>query len=402
MKTALLLASLQLAFGFRNIRSELNMSSEPNMSSGCVNLLVIGDFGEKGSRQRAVVDGMARVAARINPAAILAVGDNIYPNGAENQSKMVSHWRDIWQSRSALRRPWYAVTGNHDWRSNARHMRDFTKSSSSRGNWIMPKYWHRKRWGDVEAFFVDTQIWRGRVSSYSSRIGEQRDYLRSRLRSSSASWKIVVGHHPTWSVGNHGGSSTMKKELDPIARREGSTIYLAGHDHSMQHIFYRNVNYVISGAGSKSARERSDDLPSRNALLKYQPKNGFASLQFCPGSRATLKFYSSSGSETYSARLRNDKPSAASEQVGTSLDEATCNGVEMSRVDQRCSLDGCTVLADIDSTSTSCDQYCHDQGLKCSGAWFNDEDHEECAFDGPSSSCSALGDGEMSQVCRCA
>lgn len=390
-------ALLQLAHGARIAHKRANDTR------GCVDLFVIGDFGSSGDKQTRVAEGMARVAESINPVAVLALGDNVYEVGASSEDQMVREWKDVYLSHESLQKPWYAVTGNHDWMINARPMRDFTNSSKNGGFWQMPHFWHSKRWGDVEVFFVDSEIWRGWVPTYWFRIGEQKDWLETHMRNSDAAWKVVVSHHPVWSVGSHGGSGTMKRNLDPIMREHGATIHLAGHDHSQQHIQHENLNYIVSGAGSKDPRSRSDDLPSPDALRHYQGEVGFASLQFCSESEATLKFYTASGSESYSTTLGNVKPStsgAVVPAVGTARDEAVCDGVEMKNVDLRCSSDGCTVATSIDRATLSCDRYCSAHGLACVGAWQSEFD-ENCGLD-RASSCDALMSHSASQVCRCA
>merc|ERR1712203_960424 len=121
-----------------------------------------------------------------------------------------------------------------------------------------------KRWGDVEVFFVDSEIWRGWVPTYWFRIAEQKNWLETQMRSSDAAWKVVVSHHPVWSVGSHGGSGTMKRDLDPIMREHGATIHLAGHDHSQQHIAHKKANstndcvdlFVIGDFGSSGDKQR--------------------------------------------------------------------------------------------------------------------------------------------------
>ena len=72
-----------------------------------------------GSIQNKVRDGIAKVASQVNPHAILALGDNVYEKGVSSEGQMVRKWRDIWLSKPSLKREWYGVTGNHDWKSDA-------------------------------------------------------------------------------------------------------------------------------------------------------------------------------------------------------------------------------------------------------------------------------------------
>jgi len=416
--------------------------------------MIIGDYGAPKSAQSRVAASMASEASRVSANAILALGDNIYENGATSSDQMVREWRNVYMKHSGNKRPWYVVMGNHDWRTSKNVQRDFTKSSKNEGGyWNMPSYWFSKRFDDVEVFFVDTQIWRGDVSSFRSKISEQKRWLEGALSSSSASWKIVVGHHPTYSAGNHGGASQMKRELDPIMRKHGANVYFAGHDHSQQHISHRNVNYVVSGSGAKTPRSRKNDYPS-GSLKKYLGVEGFASLRICDSSSASLKMFDARGGTVYSTTLMNEMPGSpspspsprpptspspsdgrrrsrrrrsrrrngakiaeaeveeveeADEEVeeveeeveeveGVSTDEAICHGVELHPVDMRCSSDGCTVQPDTDSSTVTCEEYCASHGLSCAGAWANE--FEDCGLD-TEITCQDLVMDDGAQVCKC-
>jgi len=400
---------LQGASSFQMAREFEKSMTAPN--SSCVNLMIIGDYGSKRSAQRRVASSMAQVAASVNADAVLALGDNIYEHGASSSSQMVRDWRDVYLRYDGNRRPWYAVMGNHDWRTPRHVQRDFTSSSKNiDGHWNMPSYWYKKQFGNAEVFFVDTQVWRRSVRSMRSQIHKQEQWLDSALSNSTAAWKIVVGHHPTWSAGSHGGSSTMQKELDPIMRRHGASIFFAGHDHSQQHIEHESVNYIVSGAGVKRGRARSNDYPF-GSLRRYQGEEGFASLEICDDSQATLKLHTSNGGVGYQSILRNIRrpspittppcpfsPPSPATVENKVKGPALCMGVKLAPVDMRCSRDGCTVQPDTSSSEISCEMYCSEHGLSCAGAWSNG--FEDCGLD-QEISCTDLVTGSGSQVCRC-
>jgi len=351
--------------------------------------------------------------------------------------------------------------GNHDWRLDGNEMKDFTTSSKNGGYWQMPDFNHKVRFGDVEVFMVDTEVWRGDARRRSPPSSEPANWLERELGRSSAAWKIVAGHHPVYSAGSHGGATEMKRELDPIMRKAGANIYFAGHDHSQQHIQWKNVNYIVSGAGSKSPRGRSDDYED-GSLKKYLGETGFAGLKICDKNQATLKLYDHDGREKYKATLRNENPGGGgggdepsrrrggggdderrrrrrrrasfvggeddeADQLegrrrrASSLggeeeedleeeeedmddkpenprDKAVCAGVKMTSVDLRCSDDGCIVQTDINSAKESCDDYCAAHGVVCTGAWTND--FEDCGLD-VAVTCDSFVIGGSSQVCQC-
>ena len=45
----------------------------------------------------------------------------------------------------------------------------------------------------------------------------------------------MFGHHPCFSGGAHGPDKELIKEILPIMRAGNVDIYMAGHDHNMQH-----------------------------------------------------------------------------------------------------------------------------------------------------------------------
>jgi tartrate-resistant acid phosphatase type 5 len=390
------------------------LPSPPSPLATCTNLLIIGDFGKSGSIQRQVRDSMASVAQSMQADAILALGDNVYESGANSESVMTKEWRDVYLTRSALNRKWYAIKGNHDWYTTSRAMERFTNSSKNSGkSWRMDHFWHRHTIRNVEMFFIDTEIIRGTV-----RTGDrstQNNWFESRLKSSRAAWKIVSGHHPIYSGGSHGGSGTVKNLVDPLMRKNGATIYFSGHDHSQQHMHHNGVDYVLSGAGSKEDRSsRRGNYPS-GAMKKYVAEPGFASLSICNDREATLKFYKKTGSVAYTRTLRNvaytqtqdaEEPETGEIAEASGVEEhdgseARCGDVEMQKVNFRCSEqyeDGCTVQPDVDPTSVSCMSYCSWHGLSCTGAWQNKRG--ACGRD-VEWSCDKTGDGSLSFLCRC-
>ena len=62
-----------------------------------------------------------------------------------------------------------------------------------------------------------------------------RHLLRSVLGTDNSDWRIVFGHHPCFSGGRHSPDKELIKEILPIMRAGDVDIYMAGHDHNMQH-----------------------------------------------------------------------------------------------------------------------------------------------------------------------
>jgi len=363
----------------------------PPPISGCLELLVIGDYGTRDSRQASIAEGLASVASARDPAAIIAVGDNIYRSGAEgSEHNIVNWWANVYLKHSSLNRRWDVITGNHDWYTDARTERDFTWSQRNiqrGGYWQMPGFWYKKSFSSsssgvsVDAFYIDTVIWRGsRVvdrSLHGDPKQEQLDWLRAALQNSSADWKIVLGHHPVYSAGSHGMSSTLLRELDPMLRQYGVPLYLAGHDHSKQVIYWEGVNYVISGAGGARPRRRSNEYPA-GSLQHYFPDGGFVGLTFCNKQEAHATIYDADGVVQAVWPVENSATSSVASYSNTAavklaaavppiLPASHCGLSQLKSVDRFCSTDGCQVLPD--QGDGSCHDFCLAAGLHCARAW---------------------------------
>ena len=135
--------------------------------------------------------------------------------------------------------------------------------------------------------------------SWESQLAE----LDSNLQISNAKWKIVVGHHPPRSNGHHGNNTDLMIHLEPVLQRNGVLVYFAGHDHSLEHMFWEDVNmhYIVSGAGSDCKR----GFLGKTASLYQFMSSGFVHVAV-RGSAMDVGFYTVEGGPTpaYSTVIR--------------------------------------------------------------------------------------------------
>lgn len=368
----------------RSVRKQGANSTAHRSLPSCVEVLVMGDYGMRDHNQAKVAAGLARVAEKVDPASIHGIGDNIYPDGAEEDPLLIARWwRDVYLKYPSLQRPWYIVTGNHDWHTDARTERDFTHHPENKGGWWrMPNFWYKTSYQTtsgltVDMFHIDTAVMRGsskpmQVLGHAAKQ-EQIAWLVDELKSSKADWKVALGHHPVYSAGSHGITTEILDELDPLLRKYGVPIFVAGHDHSKHVMQHAGMNYVISGAGGANHRYRSNEYPP-GSLKNFYGNHGFVGLSFCDASAATLTIYDSHGDQQEAMKLPNEPPDWEPTNPGHS-EQVPCGGVMLKDVDRVCSSDGCKVLADQMSFKT-CGEYCRDNGLDCVGGW--EEMGESC------------------------
>jgi acid phosphatase len=219
--------------------------------------IAIGDWGMGTDAERKVAAAIAKVAADSGCDFIVSLGDNFYPKGVKNERD--PQWKEKFEdvySAESLQVPWHAVLGNHDHDGDAQAEIDYSSISS---RWRMPAHYYKRveLFGDgVEAdfFFTDTQPIFHAYNNWLRFVyfppGEQVKWLERELAASKAAWKIVVGHHPIFSSGDHGGTKALIELFKPLFEKYGVHAYLNGHDHDLEHVVVNNVSYLTSGAGS--------------------------------------------------------------------------------------------------------------------------------------------------------
>jgi len=95
----------------------------------------------------------------------------------------------------------------------------------------------------------------------------------------------------------------FRRHMTEILSKYPGAIYIAGHEHNLQYLEYNNVNYVVSGAGSKTSRLDRYRYPSK---FMDDSQTGFFSLEVFPDGEIWLNAYGSkSRGKFWSRRIRN-------------------------------------------------------------------------------------------------
>lgn len=214
-----------------------------------VRFLATGDMGTGRADQQLVADVMADRAARDGIDFWLTLGDNFYSDGVASVDD--PQWQTKFESvyaAESLQVPVYATLGNHDYGGNIQAQLDYTARNP---NWNMPaRFYTFSRMLDggstVQFFAIDTTP----IHTFLSNPCAQLQWLDDALAASDADWKIVFGHHPLYSHGEHGVDWVMIIRLGPILAQRGVDVYFAGHDHTLEMLRpVDGVHHVVSGAG---------------------------------------------------------------------------------------------------------------------------------------------------------
>jgi acid phosphatase len=213
-------------------------------------MLVVGDTGKDTPRRTAVVQAMRDHASWSRPDAAMLLGDNFYERGVESPDdpRFDSDFELLFDAES-FGMPFYVCLGNHDVGGNADAQVQYTACSR---RWKMPSRYYMTRQTTREAtidiFVLDTNI----LLEGSTAADQQLQWLRDRLSLSDADYKIVVGHHPVLTGGQHEVVQPIDRVLPLVFEEFSIDLYLSGHDHDLQ-LLQSEAGWlqVVSGAGSK-------------------------------------------------------------------------------------------------------------------------------------------------------
>ena len=281
-----------------------------------LNLLVVGDWGRAGEyRQREVATQMGKAAHTVEADFIVSTGDNFYPSGVASVQDPLwkRSFEDVYTAFS-LQEEWYPVLGNHDYDGDAQAQIEYSRISR---RWRLPARYHHferttKDGTTVLFLFLDTNpfekkyyredqgpFFRSNLATGAADSLAQKEWLLDVLQKSKARWKIVFGHHPLYSAGKRKGlTEDVASSLLPILVKGGAHLYVAGHEHQLEHdVLEGGLHHFISGAGSEVRPVGG------NALTRYvAAEHGFLSLSI-NREAVHCRFVNDTGRIVYDTRI---------------------------------------------------------------------------------------------------
>jgi hypothetical protein len=257
------------------------------VKSSTFRVLAFGDYGNGSKNQSDVAVAMKKYHDSKPFDFGITLGDNFYSKGM--LSTRDPHWKEWWiDMYDRLHVPFYASLGNHDWGyadSPAAEVM-FTQLSNT---WKMPATYYTFTAGPAQFFALDTN----------EMSRKQLAWLDSELRKSTAHWKVVYGHHPVYSAGAHSDNPALIEQLLPLLR-DRVDVYIAGHDHDMQHLKTEaGVHFFVAGGAGAGLRKPT---PGDRTLFA-QGVHGFSVLEIAPQS-FQVRFLDTSLKEIYTYSIQ--------------------------------------------------------------------------------------------------
>ena len=255
-------------------------------------VVVLGDFGWGGDGQSKIADAIAGIHA-IDPLDFgITVGDNFYQHGVS--SVQDEKWLERWERPyGSIGIPFYPALGNHDYYGSVQAQLDYVSPS---GTWHLPARQYRLHAGIAEFFAIDTM----------DENPQQWLWLSEAITESPAQWKVVYGHHPVYSAGNHGDGEQMQQDLLPVIRGKAD-IYIAGHDHDMEHLKpLDGTHFLVSGGGGAKLHR----VRRHPRLLFGKAAYGFTVLTFL-SDRIVVEMFGEGAEQLYRTEIRKESAPAA-------------------------------------------------------------------------------------------
>lgn len=247
----------------------------PNPANAPFRFAVMGDAGTGDLNQYQVARQLS-LWHRVAPFnSLMVLGDNVYQNGepALFQERIGRPYQDLFQRGVKF----FPVLGNHDVKQGYGHWQS--------AYWGVPPFYHFKLGPpgyDVEFWAMDTSMllpganpldWQNPFQAQ-QKAASQLAWLQQTLAASTASMKVVYGHHPLYSIGAATKAKRNEEQvklaqmLAPLFAKYGVDLYMAGHEHHYEKPVPVNGFYhLVSGAGGKLDSPKRGG-PEGNGLLK--------------------------------------------------------------------------------------------------------------------------------------
>ncbi|MFE0137990.1 metallophosphoesterase family protein [Streptomyces sp. NPDC059037] len=195
----------------------------------------------------------AKLVSKINPTAVITLGDNAYKKGtaSEFREKYAPNW-------GKFRDKTYPTPGNHDYDTNDAegYFDYFGSRAGTKG-----KGYYSYDLGDWHFVALNSEISAGSGST-------QEKWLRADLKTNKKPCTAAYLHRPQFSTGDHGDDSKVKPLFTALYENKAD-LFLSGHDHHYERFApskpsgakdtANGLRQLVVGTGGTTLRDDRND-----------------------------------------------------------------------------------------------------------------------------------------------
>ena len=242
---------------------------------------VLGDPGTKTVNQAMVRNAFYKYTGARLPDLWLLLGDNAYDKGTDAE-----YQRAIFEMYPAMLRqvPVWSCIGNHDTDQSISyvntypyfHIFDFPTKAECGGVPSQTEHFYSFDYANIHFVSLDSMTASRRPD------GQMAAWLAKDLAAVTATWTIVLFHHPPYTKGSHDsdtekGLVEMRKMILPVIEAGGADLVLSGHSHAYERSWPLDGHYGPSGTFTAGMRKLQGD---------GNPQGGGAYVKSLTGPRA--------------------------------------------------------------------------------------------------------------------
>ena len=283
-------------------------SEKTGKNTAGAELLMVGDWGAEDPKAQSQVaaamgnytKAQAVGAQSLRWQALMLLGDNWYGPlaGGAQSSRWQTQFEEMYPA-SVFDCPAYAILGNHDYQIMSVNKLDaeleYARTARPGGKptrFTIPSRWYRFEFPAKDPLItfiaLDSNMPKAKKNDVDFTLSDQDAatqlaWLEEELkRPRKAPFVVAMGHHPVYSDGPHGDHPVLIKDWDPLFRKYGVSVYLAGHDHDLQHLEFAGhpTSFFLSGGGGADLYNLTVDPAKRGPYA--QKVYGFSHLSATP------------------------------------------------------------------------------------------------------------------------
>lgn len=289
------------------------LADSPDPDPAAAHVLMIGDWGDDDPAAQSIVAvGMRDYTKQhsLNLQALLMLGDNWYGElaGGVHSARWQTQFEEMYPA-DPFDCPAYAILGNHDYqrwpKSKVDAELEYARVDKTR--WTMPERWYRFEF-PADSPLITFLALDSNMPSAGGSAGHERDFtLTPQQQADQLAWLktelagprttpflVAMGHHPVYSDGMHGDHPVLIRDWDTLFRDKKVDLYLAGHDHDLQHLEFEGhpTSFFLSGGGGADLYDLKIDPSARGPYA--QKVYGFSHLSVTKN-QMTLRHLDASG-----------------------------------------------------------------------------------------------------------